>query len=325
MAGKNQILQTGQVLFKAGDPSNGMFIIRKGELQVYLEQAGKQVALANVSDGGIIGEMALFDLKPRSASVKATKETEVSHISNDDFAMLMKQIPKWFVTLMSSLSTRLRQTNERLQRLEGMSTQKPRPFMWVSKILHVLVLLWHKDGEKDGREWTLDKDKAVNSIKEMFDEDPVRLKSFFDLMGKHKIVLQKSTTPSTCVLSLPNRGILEKFNVFLNEFVKKSPAQPYLTEAAINMIKTFIQASKASAYDTVSCSIAELEVEGKKMTFDTTNWKAEIANIKYIGNDVAVTKTSDGSIGIRGQKKDLTPLVMFHELIADLYKSNLSQ
>lgn len=325
MAGKNQILQNGQVLFKAGDPSNGMFIIRKGELQVYLEQSGKQVALANVADGGIIGEMALFDQKPRSASVRATKETEVTHISNDDFAMLMKQIPKWFVTLMSSLSTRLRQTNERLQRLEGMSTQKPRPFMWVSKMIHVLILLWHKDGEKDGREWTLDKDKAIGAFKDMFDEDPVKLKSFFDLLAKHKVVVTKSNTPTTCVMSLPNRGILEKYNAFLAEFVKKSPAQPYLTEAGINMVKTFIQASKASAYDTVSCSIAELEVEGKKLTFDTTNWKAEIANIKYISSDVAVTKTSDGSIGIRGQKKDLTMLVVFHELTADLYKSNLSQ
>ncbi len=325
MAGKNTLLQPGEVLFKAGDASDGMYIIRRGELQVYLEQSGKQVALANINDGGIIGEMALFDQKPRSASVKATKETEVSQITSEDFGKLMKQIPKWFVTLMSSLSTRLRQTNERLQRLEGMSTQKTRPFMSINRLIHVLILLWHKGGEKEGREWTIEKDKTLSDIREMFDEDPVKLKSFLDIMAKYRIIIQKTGSyGNAVVLSLPNRGILERLNSFIVEYVKKCPTQPCLSDGAINMLKAFANAAKTSAYDTVSLSVAEIQTEGKKMNLETKDWQKEIGQVKYIGGDVAVVKTSDGSPGFKGQKKDLAILILFHEVMSELSKANLA-
>ncbi len=81
MAGTNKVLKEGQVLFKAGDKPDGMYLIRKGELRVYLEQDGKEVSLASIGEAGMIGEMGLFDAQPRSASVKATKETVVKHIS----------------------------------------------------------------------------------------------------------------------------------------------------------------------------------------------------------------------------------------------------
>ena len=94
MAGKNLILKPGQVLFKEGDVSNGMFIIRKGEEAVFLEQEEKHVVLAKVGAGGMIGEMALFDKQPRSASVKATTPCEVSVITNQDFMKLMGSNPE---------------------------------------------------------------------------------------------------------------------------------------------------------------------------------------------------------------------------------------
>ena len=51
-----------------------MFLVRKGELQVFVTQGSKEVNLAVVGAGGMIGEMALFDQKPRSASVRAKEE-----------------------------------------------------------------------------------------------------------------------------------------------------------------------------------------------------------------------------------------------------------
>ena len=119
-----------------------MYLVRKGELRVYLEQNGKEVTLVTIGDGGMIGEMALFDQQPRSASVKATKDTEVATlISLIDFEKLMKQIPKWFVGLMIALSGRLRQTNERLQKLEAGISSTGRPFLPTIRLMSSLDLL----------------------------------------------------------------------------------------------------------------------------------------------------------------------------------------
>ena len=77
--------------------------------------------LQNLTSGAMIGEMALFDNKPRSASAAAITDVEFTHISKADFNRIMKQIPKWFVNLMSTLSSRLRVTNDRLNEAESLS------------------------------------------------------------------------------------------------------------------------------------------------------------------------------------------------------------
>ena len=84
MAGNVKSIKAGAVLFRAGDPADGMYLVRKGELMVYLEQNGTEVKLANVGAGNMIGEMAFFDKKPRSASVKANEDTEITIITNAD-------------------------------------------------------------------------------------------------------------------------------------------------------------------------------------------------------------------------------------------------
>ncbi|RYZ85460.1 MAG: cyclic nucleotide-binding domain-containing protein, partial [Proteobacteria bacterium] len=117
VSGKNKILKKGELLFKAGDSSDGMYVLRKGQIQIFLDKGGNDIVLASVAAGGMIGEMSLFDKKPRSASARAMEETEVTQISNDDFNKIISQIPKWLVSLMATLSSRLRDTNERLQDL----------------------------------------------------------------------------------------------------------------------------------------------------------------------------------------------------------------
>ena len=76
MAGKNKILKKGQVLFKEGAESDGMYVIRKGQILIYLEKGEVEVKLATITAGAMLGEMALFDKKPRSASAKAIEECE---------------------------------------------------------------------------------------------------------------------------------------------------------------------------------------------------------------------------------------------------------
>ena len=105
MAGKNIILKKGEVLFNYGDASDGMFLVRKGDIKIFIhDNQDNEIVLAEVTSGAMIGEMALFDNKPRSASAAAITDVEITHISKADFNRIMKQIPKWFVNLMSTLS-----------------------------------------------------------------------------------------------------------------------------------------------------------------------------------------------------------------------------
>lgn len=322
MAGANKVLKDGQVLFKAGDKSDGMYLIRRGELRVFLEQAGKEVSLATVGAGGMIGEMALFDGAPRSASVKAVKEAEVTLISQDEFQKLMKQIPKWFVGLMSSLSTRLRQTNERLQKLETGVSAKAIPFQNVIRILNVMMLIWHKDGEKDGKDFVLTKQALEATLLNVFNEDPEKVRILFETLVKEKLLTTRQDQYKNVVFAMPNRAVLNQLAAFIPVYAKANPKQPYLKDDALQILRALDALTQASPYDTVTASLNDLTAQGKRAGVSTNTWEQALAVFQNAGEEVRLVKTSGGP-GLKTTKKDCPTALRHHEVLAAFFKSGL--
>jgi CRP-like cAMP-binding protein len=323
LSGKNIVLKPGQVLFKTGDTSDGMYLIRSGELTVYLDQGKKEVPLATVKDGGMIGEMALFDNKPRSASVKAVTACEITMISNEDFAKLMKQIPKWFVSLMGTLSGRLRATNERLQKIEG--GIKGKPFQTTLRVLHVLSLLWHKDGLKEGKLIQIDKKATCDAIKLMFNEDADRLDELFKVLVANELIEITKNSYNAVVLSMANRAILTSFIEYMGSYLKSNSAQPFLPDAGIEILKALEINATNSSYEVCSISLDDLMNEGRKADLQLVDkWKEMLPYFKTLGEEVKLIKTGSGGLGFRTNRKDIKKILMFHKIIAALYKANLS-
>jgi len=328
LAGTNKVLQEGQVLFKAGDTSDGMYLIRKGEMRVYLEQDGKEVTLATVGEGGMIGEMALFDKLPRSASVKATKESEVTLISLDDFSKLMKQIPKWFVGLMSALSSRLRTTNERLKNVEsngapaGAAGDKGRPYQAVLRQLNIIGMLWQRDGEKDGKDSILRRAPMEQSLIELFNENPQKVQELLATLVKQKMLSERLDSYKNPVLVQANRAALAQVVAYVTAFVKANPKTPYLMASAIEIVGVLEKMVLAAPYESTTVSLIDLIKEGKRIGKVTTTWDKDILSLQNAGEEVKLVKTSTG-IGLKGAKKDIAHYARHCELLAELYKANL--
>jgi hypothetical protein len=324
VAGASKVLKEGQVLFKAGDAPDGMYLIRKGELRIYLEQDGKEVTLANVAAGSMIGEMGLFDKQARSASVKAVTPTEVTHISMDDFNRLMKQIPKWFVGLMSALSGRLRDTNARLQRIENGGSSGEKPFQHVSRYLNILMLLWAKDGTKEGRDYILPKKDSEEVMINLFDEDPIKLKQFFEILVNLEYFQTKKDSYNNVVFATPNKGHLTVLAKFVSDYAKvcgdKSKCLP---DPALMMLGVLQKLTEDNPYDGFSASVNDLIKEGKRQGLSTHNWDKAIIAFKNAGDGVKLVKVSDG-VGLRTNKKEITAFAKNHATLAAFVKGNLA-
>lgn len=324
MAGKNLMLKPGQILFKEGDVSNGMFIIRKGELAVFLEQEEKHVVLAKIGAGGMIGEMALFDKQPRSASVKAITPVEVSVITNGDFLKLMSQIPKWFVGLMGTLSGRLRQTNERLQKLEGM--HKGKPFEQTLLILHLLNLMWHKDGVKEGKQWLLDRKTASEPLKVMLGDKQEMVEPIISVLVECGLVQLQKNSYNAEALSLPNRGALERFLHFFQGFQRMDTGKPGLSDEAYDILKAMRAQVENAAYEKVTVSINDLKVEGKKLELpNIAKWDNAVMEFKGARDGVTLAKTSDGKPGLNVEKKQMERVFKYHGWIRAFAMKELTQ
>ena len=319
MAGANKLLNDGTVLFKAGDPGDGMYLIRKGELEVFIEKDGAEVSLAKIGAGGMIGEMALFDRQPRSASVKASGNTEVTLISNADFAKLMKQIPKWFVGLMTALSTRLRQTNERLQKAEnangpGGREQFLKPAMYVAAT-HFCML---REGEKAGKEWNIGKDIVAETLQEFYAEPVEAIDKFFRILQEKKII--KCAPGAGKKLTVANKGLLGQFAKFISTYSQHNDA--IISDEAFEMLQALASMAKKSPYDALTASVEDLSLEGRGMGFNVAAWDNAIKELNEAGNGLKLIKNG-ATLALRTTKKDMPKIVVFHDGMRALVKARL--
>ncbi len=105
-------LAADKVLFIAGDSGDGCYRIEDGLLKVaMMSRSGAERILAFLGPGAIVGELAIIDGRPRSASVVAVRDTTLSFLSRaafDDFAAKHPEVYKYLLTLIAS---RLRETD----------------------------------------------------------------------------------------------------------------------------------------------------------------------------------------------------------------------
>jgi CRP/FNR family cyclic AMP-dependent transcriptional regulator len=113
--GEEQRLDAGQVLFEKGDTGHEMYVVRSGEVQII---DGNHV-FETVGPGGIVGEMALVDGGPRSATVRASLASEVVPIDEKRFLFLVQQTPHFALRVMRVMSARLRAMNARASGLDA--------------------------------------------------------------------------------------------------------------------------------------------------------------------------------------------------------------
>ena len=72
-----QHFNSGDHLFRQGEIGDAAYIIEKGLVEIYIEKSGKRVIIANLSEGDLLGEMAIIDQAPRNASAMAVQATDV--------------------------------------------------------------------------------------------------------------------------------------------------------------------------------------------------------------------------------------------------------
>lgn len=94
----------GQIIFKAGDKGTAMYIVRSGNVQL---KAGDTI-LETVGRGGCLGEMALIDPAPRSATAVAGADCTLVGVDETTFHELVKQVPGFALEVMRVMARRLR-------------------------------------------------------------------------------------------------------------------------------------------------------------------------------------------------------------------------
>jgi diguanylate cyclase len=83
VAQARQQFQVGEYLFREGDAPGAAFLLESGQVEISIQQGGSTVVLSHLGEGELIGEMAVIDEAPRSASARATQPTSVTRIERE--------------------------------------------------------------------------------------------------------------------------------------------------------------------------------------------------------------------------------------------------
>lgn len=138
-------------LFREGDAPDAMYIVKSGSLAVTKTKGTSEIVLAEIGPGSMVGEMAIFDKKPRSANVKAVKDSEVISLPYEGLNQQMDSLPVWVKAIMRTMNENLREANKKIRILENPAGQEEDRFppYTVTKLISLINLVGQRYGKPE--------------------------------------------------------------------------------------------------------------------------------------------------------------------------------
>lgn len=197
-------LEKGQYIFRENDPSDAMYVVKSGKIAIVKAKGPTEIVLAELGPGQMLGEMAFFDNRPRSASAKALAESEVIALPFKALYAQFKTFPEWLRAMVKTVNTNLREANQRIKHLEKATAGDDQAFppTRIVRLCGILGLVGARYGTPEGcsvnvpftalRRYTIQVfGEPTNKMQRMLEElAKLRLTSLEDLgEGRLKILV----------------------------------------------------------------------------------------------------------------------------------------
>ncbi len=114
-------LAPGEVLFREGEPGDHAFVVASGQVEVLKATDSRDALLAVRSEGDVIGEMALLEQAPRSATVRARSEADLVSIPRAALDELLTTSPAAARAVFELLTRRVRETHDQVRHQQRMA------------------------------------------------------------------------------------------------------------------------------------------------------------------------------------------------------------
>ncbi len=106
----------GDVIFEYGDPGGEIFILRNGNVEVFVQTCeGEKIVLAENEQGDVLGELSFLDGGHRTATAVAHEDTQMLSMHRDRLLDFIDKHPHAAIDLLTVVGRRLRATDELLR------------------------------------------------------------------------------------------------------------------------------------------------------------------------------------------------------------------
>jgi CRP/FNR family transcriptional regulator, cyclic AMP receptor protein len=325
-AAPNKILKIpkGEYLFREGDNSENMYLIKSGRVAITKKtlNSDDEIILAEKINGELIGEMAFFDNKPRSAGAQALANCEIIELP---FASLQEQFnlfPMWIKVLMKTTVGQLRDANTRIKNLENITSDtkdKVGPHVLL-RVCAIIDLIRHKAEEtEDGIEFPY---KELHFYcNQVFHQTNAKIVRCVKVLQKLEILNVEENEGGDQKVTLLEPDLLSSFTTWYNKFLSSGQSeQVHIDEREVPTLQVLAHYGEdlpvkdglvtAPLKDMADNSFDDVDIEFKPDDVDSLVKKGVLKE-KTFENEKLVTKFDPNEI---------SRLAAFWKIIHTYYK-----
>lgn len=108
----------GEIVARQGDAGDCMFMVQDGEVEIVLEEHGTEVVLRTAGRNELLGEMAIFDHAPRSATIRAKGRARILTLDKRNFLRRINEDPSLAFRMIETMSRRVRALSHEVVELQ---------------------------------------------------------------------------------------------------------------------------------------------------------------------------------------------------------------
>lgn len=112
-----RFFETGDVLFKEGEPGESMYIVVVGVLKVSVSRNGAELDIAQITPGQFFGEMSMLTGEPRTATIKAATDVIAYEINREHLSEVFEKQPKTIEIISTVIAQRQLSNNKTMEKL----------------------------------------------------------------------------------------------------------------------------------------------------------------------------------------------------------------
>jgi len=114
-----RVYEPGEVIVRQGDEGDCMFVIQDGEVEILVEEDGAEALLRVAGRNEILGEMAIFEHQPRSATVRARGQARILTLDKRNFLRRINEDPSLAFQIVEIMSRRVRELSQEVLELKA--------------------------------------------------------------------------------------------------------------------------------------------------------------------------------------------------------------
>ncbi len=321
-------LKDKQFLFREGDASDAAYVIKSGRIVITKAKGSSEIVLAELGPGSMLGEMAFFDGKPRSAGARAQGDATVILLPFNALNAQFTKFPEWLKVMVKTINQHLRDANMRIKNLEqGTKGGEEGAFdpYTVTRLTGILTLVASKFGDKDAEGILVPSGVLRKYTIQVFQQPTNKMQKLMETYQAMGHMTMQDLGEGRMKIVLKNIDLLSKFVDFYNDWLfteEKKRADKTLEEKELIVVKALIAQAKTRSLGedgTVQVSLTKMQNEsmatfGQPIRIDEVN---PLIEKKLVQDKI---QGDQGEIFTKFKQEDLESIFPFWQMIYALKK-----